>query len=61
MHWVESAVAEILLEERRITNFEKDFKDGILIGVLLQKYAGSVVIKNLKNPCVYEEDYKLNA
>ena len=61
IHWVESSVSEVLLEERRVTNFEKDFRDGVLIGVLLQKYANSSVLKNIKIPCTFEEDYRHNA
>lgn len=50
-----------MLEERRITNFEKDFKDGVVIAVLLQKYTGSGVLKTLKNPCVLDDDFRHNA
>lgn len=39
-HWVEDAILEVLMEERRLTNFDKDFKDGVAIAVLLKKYAG---------------------
>lgn len=53
--WVEQAILEILLEERRLTNFDKDFKDGIAIGALLQKYAGINVLKKMKMVCTTEE------
>ena len=56
--WCEQAVAEILLEERRLTNFDRDFKDGTVIGALLQKYANVMVLKRMKMLCVTEEDYK---
>jgi hypothetical protein len=58
---VEQAVLEILLEERRLTNLDKDFKDGIAIGALLQKYAGINVLKKMKMICIVEEDFKENA
>lgn len=59
--WVEQAILEILLEERRLTNFDKDFKDGIAIGALLQKYAGINVLKKMKMVCGFEDDFKENA
>jgi hypothetical protein len=49
------------LEERRITNFDKDFKDGIIIAVLLQKYANLKILRNMKMLCSGEEDYRHNA
>lgn len=49
------------MEERRLTNFDKDFKDGIVIGALIQKYAGTNVLKKMKMVCTSEEDYKENA
>jgi hypothetical protein len=42
----------VLLEEKRITNFDRDFKDGVAIGALLQKYAGVNVLKRMKMVCV---------
>lgn len=44
-----------------MTNFDKDFKDGIVIGALIQKYAGTNVLKKMKMVCTSEEDYKENA
>lgn len=49
--WAEQAVAEVLLEERRLTNFDKDFKDGTVIGALLQKYANVSALKKMKLVC----------
>jgi hypothetical protein len=49
--WAEQAVAEVLLEERRLTNFDKDFKDGTVIGALLQKYANVNALKKMKLVC----------
>ena len=60
-YWAENAVLEILLEERRITNFDKDFKDGIVIAALVRKYAGVNILKKMKMVCTMEEDYKDNA
>lgn len=51
----------MLLEDRRLTNFDKDFKDGIAIGALLKKYANNEVLKRMKSVCTTEEDYKSNA
>jgi len=59
--WCEQAVAEVLLEERRLTNFDKDFKDGTVIGALLQKYANVMALKKMKMLCSTDEDYKENA
>ena len=59
--WVEQAIMEILLEERRLTNFDKDFKDGIAIAALLQKYSGINILKKMKMVCTSDEDYKENA
>ena len=59
--WCQQAVAEVLLEERRLTNFDKDFKDGTVIGALLQKYANVMVLKRMKMLCSTEEDYKENS
>ena len=42
---------EILLEERRLTNFDKDFKDGIAIAALIQKYSGVNILKKMKMVC----------
>jgi hypothetical protein len=47
-----------LLEERRFTNFDKDFRDGIAIGALLQKYSGVNVLKKMKMVCSGDEDFK---
>jgi hypothetical protein len=44
-----------------LTNFDKDFKDGIAIGALLKKYANNEVLKRMKTICSTEEDYKSNA
>lgn len=52
--WAEQAILEILLEERRLTNFDKDFKDGIAIGALLQKYSGVNVLKKMKMVCTLD-------
>lgn len=60
-YWVEQAVLEILLEERRLTNFDKDFKDGIAIAALLQKYSGINVLKKMKMVCTTDDDFKDNA
>ena len=60
-HWAEHAVSEVLLEERRLSNFDKDFKDGTVIAALLQKYANVPAIKRMKLVCGSEEDYKENA
>ena len=60
-YWMESCVLEVLLEERRIANFDKDFKDGIIIAVLLQKYANIKILRNMKMLCSTEEDYKHNS
>jgi len=49
------------LEDRRLTNFDKDFKDGIAIGALLKKYANNEVLKKMKSVCTAEEDFKSNA
>jgi hypothetical protein len=49
------------LEDRRLTNFDKDFKDGIAIGALLKKYANNEVLKKMKTICSTEEDFKSNA
>ncbi len=59
--WAEHAVSEVLLEERRLTNFDKDFKDGTVIAALLQKYANVPALKRMKLICGSEEDYKENA
>lgn len=59
--WAEQAVNEVLLEERRLTNFDKDFKDGTVIACLLQKYANVTLLKKMKMICTNEEDYKENA
>ena len=60
-YWIESVVLEVLLEERRITNFDKDFKDGVLIAVLLQKYANVKLLRNMKMLCSSDEDCRHNA
>lgn len=60
-YWIESCVLEVLLEERRITNFDKDFRDGVMIAVLLQKYANLKILRNMKVLCSNEEDYRQNA
>lgn len=44
-----------------MTNFDKDFRDGTVIGSLLQKYANVNVLKRMKMICSSEEDYKENA
>ena len=49
------------MEDRRLTNFDKDFKDGIAIGALLKKYANNEVLKRMKSVCTTEEDFKSNA
>jgi hypothetical protein len=49
------------LEERRLKNFDTDFRDGTVIGSLLQKYANVPVLKRMKMICSSEEDYKDNA
>jgi hypothetical protein len=49
--WVEQAISEVLLEERRLKNFDKDFRDSVAIAALLQKYANVPVIKRLKMSC----------
>jgi hypothetical protein len=49
---------ETLLEERRLTNFDKDFKDGVAIAALIQKYSGISILKKLKMVCSTEDDYK---
>lgn len=59
--WCEQAVAEVLLEERRLTNFDRDFRDGTVLGALIQKYANVMVLKRMKMVCASEEDYKENA
>jgi hypothetical protein len=51
----------VLLEERRLSNFDKDFRDSTVIGALLQKYANVMVLKRMKMVCSTEEDYKENA
>ena len=51
----------MLLEERRLTNFDKDFRDGTVIGSLLQKYANVMVLKRMEMLCSTEEDFKDNA
>jgi hypothetical protein len=51
----------VLLEERRLTNFDKDFKDGTVIGALLQKYANVMAVKRMKMVCTTDDDYKDNA
>lgn len=58
---MEQAIHEVLLEDRRLTNFDRDFKDGIAIGALLKKYANNEVLKRMKMICSTEEDYKTNA
>ena len=50
-YWVEQAVHQVLLEDRRLTNFDKDFKDGISIGALLKKYTNNEVLKKMKTIC----------
>lgn len=44
----------MLLEERRLTNFDKDFRDGTVIGALLQKYANVMALKRMKMLCTTE-------
>lgn len=41
----------MLLEERRLSNFDKDFRDGTVIGSLIQKYANVMVLKKMKMVC----------
>lgn len=42
-------------------NFDKDFRDGIAIAALLQKYSGVNVLKRMKMVCTSDEDFKDNA
>lgn len=44
-----------------MTNFDKDFKDGVAIAALIQKYAGISVLKRMKMACTTEDDCKENA
>jgi hypothetical protein len=57
-YWAEQAISEVLLEERRLTNFDKDFRDGTVIGALIQKYANVLVLKKMKMVCSSEEDFR---
>jgi hypothetical protein len=45
------------LEEKRLTSFDKDFKDGVAIGALLKKYANNEVLKKMKMICTSKEDF----
>jgi hypothetical protein len=61
LHWCEEAYHEVLFKEVRLTSFDKDFKSGVVIGAIIERYARNSLTARLVLEPKTEEDEKKNA
>lgn len=61
LHWCEEAYHEVLFKEVRLMNFDRDFKSGVVLAAVIERYAKNSLTARLAVDAKTEEDDKKNA